>query len=552
MKPTHYATIPHEPIIFDTTLREGMQTPGGIGGTLEERVFAANHIARFADWVELGMPANDVEYRIIDAIRQSFQENNREAGIAVLCLNRKADIDKASEVIGGYHSSLAHLFIGTSEEHTTTRFDGRWSKEDYAENIRTMVAYASAKPFTRVMFSPEDSYRTFAQSRRNFFAFVDAAIAGYEEGNPARTERLILNFPDTVGKSAISEFDLMLGRIRRRYGDAIEVSVHCHNDSDSSTQQAIEALAKGKATWLQTTFGGLGERNGIAPTEGVIAMLHTRGYLNGKRYGTQEVLKDLVPTTHAILAALGRSVPAEAIISGSRVNTTTSGIHANLVMKRTDAYHIHGDTYGPGITIEFGPTSGSTQVIPILAKLGIERQKADIERFTNRLKRKCNEEKTVLDETSVMYEAAHEFKGIIDPLVVDDYAITTRKGQKSGVELAGSYRGGRFDVRFEDNGPVEALLGALRGIVGIPIELTSHELPVIQKIPEEYLSWKAGEYPRIPHILDMHAKLQATTTITDGERQYTSSARREDSFQAIADSVIQAAVKMMTLKEAGV
>ena len=140
--------------IYDTNLREGMQTTGGIGGSLDERIYAANLISRFSDWVELGMPANDVEYKIIDAIKYSFIGSDREAGIAVLCRNKEHDIDRAEKVLEGYHKTLAHLFIGTSEEHRNSRFGGKWSKEDYVGNIEQMVEYAASKNFTRVMFSP--------------------------------------------------------------------------------------------------------------------------------------------------------------------------------------------------------------------------------------------------------------------------------------------------------------------------------------------------------------------------------------------------------------
>ncbi|MBW2965847.1 hypothetical protein KY342_01945, partial [Candidatus Woesearchaeota archaeon] len=123
-------TAQFEPVIYDTTLREGLQTPGGIGGNLAERIYAANLIARFADWVELGMPANNVDYKIIEAVKGSFIENEREAGIAVLCRNKEFDIDRAEEVLQGYHTTLAHLFIGTSQEHRNHRFKGGWTKED--------------------------------------------------------------------------------------------------------------------------------------------------------------------------------------------------------------------------------------------------------------------------------------------------------------------------------------------------------------------------------------------------------------------------------------
>jgi 2-isopropylmalate synthase len=254
--PTKTSTTNIEPIIYDTTLREGMQTPGGIGGTNRERIYAANLISRYADWVEIGMPANDVDFAIIRAIGKSFKQNSREAGIAVLCRNKQLDIDRAAESIAGFPRSLAHLFIGTSEEHRKSRFGGRWETSDYESNIRDHVAMAAAKPFTRIMFSPEDSFRTFEQSPDLFFRFVDAALEGYDTSG--REEPLVLNFPDTVGKSTIEEFcHDMLDCIVPRYEGKIEISLHPHNDSGAALQQAAVAYLSGRANWLQCVFGGL-------------------------------------------------------------------------------------------------------------------------------------------------------------------------------------------------------------------------------------------------------------------------------------------------------
>ena len=552
-----------EPVIYDTTLREGLQTPGGIGGSLAERIYAANLIARFVDWVELGMPANNVDYKIIEAVKNSFIENEREAGIAVLCRNKELDIDRAEEVLQGYHTTLAHLFIGTSQEHRNHRFKGGWTKEDYEKNIESMVEYAASKNFTRVMFSPEDSFRTFQECEEDFFDFVDAAIRGYERGSAKvdRKAKLILNFPDTVGKSTISEFNAMLEKIKEKYGDKIEISVHGHNDTASSTQQAAEVYIRGLANWLQTTFAGLGERNGITPTEGILAIIDQRGYLRNKRYGNEDVLRDLVPATHAILGALGKTVPAESIVSGSRVNTSVAGIHSDIAMKDNITYHIHGDRYGALPMIEFGPSSGGHQIVPLLQKIGIERQKSDpdVVEFTDMLKEKCNKEKRSLNETDITYEAIRFFKrGFKHPLKIYGYTLTVRRDSQPVIEIEGIYDDIHFKQKDdEDVGTVEGVVGMLSRVLNMSrrrkLQLVRFEPVVVPKIPEQYLHWEKGSFPEIPRGLDIHSDFRVTTGIKDASNGdnvvYYGTYSGEDTVKTIIESAIDAILKMESIRK---
>ncbi|MFH1181723.1 MAG: hypothetical protein V1702_02080 [Candidatus Woesearchaeota archaeon] len=536
----------NEPIIYDTTLREGMQTPGGIGGSLEERVYAANLISRFADYVEVGMPANTVDFDIISEIRKSFEENRRQAGIAVLCRLKNEEIDSAVDALAGYHNTLAHIFIGTSEEHRRVRFKGRWELSDYESGIEQVVAYSASKGFSRVMFSPEDSFRTFKESPQDFFRFVDAAVRGYGAGE----EKLILNFPDTVGLSTISEFDSMLDSIISRYGSSIEISLHGHNDRGSSIQQALDAFTKGKARWLQTTFGNLGERNGIAQTEAVIVALAERGFC---RHSADD-FKQLVPYTAAILGALGRTVPDEAIVSGSRTNVSTAGIHTDIASKDIATYHINGDKYGATPAMEFGPTSGAEQLLSLLEGIGFSFEKSDeaLKEFVDERKEQCNREKRSLSETDILYHAVKTFGDIEDPMKDVSYSIKTEKSKKTAVDLSCSYTGNKATSSSEANGAVEAIVGALDKIVSREsghLHLVQFNPSVAPKIPAKYLQWEQGKYPDVPSGLDIGSDFRLQTGIMNGSgRIYNGFASGEDTFQTIADSCIDAVVKMAAIE----
>lgn len=548
-----------EPVIYDTTLREGMQTPGGIGGSLDERIYAANLIARYADYAELGMPANEVDFKTLSAIKDSFIENSREAGIAVLCRIKEHDIDRAEEVLKGYDNTVAHLFIGTSEEHRRTRFKGKWATKDYEDNIERMVAYAASKDFKRIMFSPEDSFRTFQENPKQFFRFVDAAIRGYEKERSGRRERFILNFPDTVGKSIVSEFERMLDAIIERYRDKIEISLHGHDDSGTATPQAVEGFAARKARWLQTTFAKLGERNGIAQTEAVINQIEQRGFLKNKRYGQEESLKELGPSTIAILAALGRTVPYEALVTGYRTNVSTAGIHTDIAATNALAYHINGDRYGIKPILEFGPTSGREQLLPLLGKIGFEFDKKDtkLEEFSNILKTMSNDEKRSLTETDAMYRAVRFFGGVEDCLTDMHYKIETESGKPAMIKMRYKFNGKEGEVEYSDNGAVEAVIGALNLVINPSgdkiLHLARFEPRVVPRIPVEYLHWEKGQYPHTAIDLDVHSDLRVQTAIrntsaTNGQETYFGIASEECSFKTIADSLIDAVKKMATIE----
>src|SRR3989344_8354573 len=298
--------------LFDTTLREGFQTPGGIGASLEERVYAAALIQNYVNWVELGMPANNVDYGIIQAIRDKFLQEKYPVGIAVLARCNDMDIERSAQVMASYPQSLIHLFVGTSDEHRSHRFGGK-GKEFYIDLIRESVRKAAEKDFSRVMFSPEDSYRTFKSDPDTLLDFIGAAIEGYYRGNSSvgRQQRMVFNLPDTVGYSTISEFGKMIEQVQKRYGDVIELSVHGHNDNGMSNAQAIHMLEVHGVNWLQTTFAQLGERNGIASTDLVVKILADRGILADPRITNAENLRMLDPTMNAILWTLGKEVPQE-------------------------------------------------------------------------------------------------------------------------------------------------------------------------------------------------------------------------------------------------
>ena len=547
-----------DPIIFDTTLREGFQTPGGIGGSLEERVYVAALIQNYAHWVELGMPANNVEYNFISAIRDRFLQEKFPVGIAVLARCQDLDVERSAEVMSNYTNNLIHLFIGTSEQHRNVRFGGK-DEEFYVELISKFVEKASANPiFSRVMFSPEDSYRAWDQNPEAFMRFISAAKNGYERGNKrvGRKDSVIFNLPDTTGASTVERFCQLVERVNTEFGDEVELSIHCHNDSIMSQAQAITVYERYGLRWLQTTFAQLGERNGITPTDTTIKILADNKYLTDPRITSPENLGLLDPTTHAILWTLGRTVPKEHL---ERTNVSTAGIHTDLVIKDTGTYHIRGTKYGSQISIELGPTSGSKQVIDVLTKNKFSYEgfsKDTLEKFVDRLKSEANRNKFPVSETCILYEAYKEFLGMQDDgLKIDKYDVSTPSDGLTRLIIQGSIDGISFLKDHSSKGPIEAAVEALNYVINghlgkkSEIKLESYEPRVIPIIGEEYLHWEVGQRPKIPRQMGKDAHLCIGLSLRNGNGLYYGWASHAKSTKAEINAVIDGATKMYAIQK---
>jgi len=547
-----------QPIIFDTTLREGFQTPGGIGGSLEERVYVAALIQHYAHWIELGIPANNVDYHIISAIRDRFLQEKYPVGIAVLARCQDLDVARSAEVVSNYPNNLIHLFIGTSQQHRNIRFGGK-DEEFYTQLITRYIEKAAADPtFSRVMFSPEDSHRTWQQNPDVFMRFISAAKVGYERGNKkvGRMDSVIFNLPDTVGISTIEQFCRMIEHVQKEFGDDLELSIHCHNDSLMSQAQAITVYERYGLRWLQTTFGQLGERNGITPTDMTIKILSDNKYLTDSRITSPENLELLDPTTNAILWTLGRTVPKEHL---ERTNSSTAGIHTDLVIKDTNTYHIRGTKYGSKISIELGPTSGSKQVVDVFLKNRFSYEgfsKENLEKFVDRLKYEANKDKFPISETHILYEAYKEFLSMQDDgLKVDSYRILTLSEGLTRLRIKGSIDGTPFSKTHKSVGPVEVTMESLNSVIDehlgkkSEIKLENYWPHVIPIIGEEYLHWEVGQRPNIPRQIGKKAHFGVSLSFRNGSGLYYGLARHENSTAAEVNAVIDGMTKMYAIQK---
>lgn len=175
----------------------------------------------------------------------------------------------------------------------------------------------------------------------------------------------------------------------------------------------------------------------------------------------------------------------------------------------------------------------------------------------NRLKGMSNREKRSLTETDVIYEAVKYFSGIEDSLKDVNYKVVTTSGQPSSIQLSCVYDGERKTVECSANGAVEAVIASLDKIINVRGERTLHlarfDPRVVPKVPQEYLQWQIGEYPKTSIDLDVHSDLRVQTGIrntnaANGHKTYYGIASEEDSFKTVVDSIIDAVRKMITIE----
>jgi len=308
--------------IFDTTLRDGEQSPGATM-TTEEKIQVAEQLVRLnVDIIEAGFPATSPGDLI--AVRE-IARRTRGVAIAGLARANTRDIDAAWEGIREADRPVIHVFIATSEIHLKHKL--KLNKEEALHQVKRMVAYARNLSPT-VEFSAEDATR----SEWDYLCRVcEAAI-----GAGATT----INLPDTVGYTLPHEYETLFRYLRERVPgiDDVVMSAHCHNDLGMGTANTLAAIKAG-ARQVEVTVNGLGERAGNTAMEEVVMALRTRPDAFGNistRINTQEFL----PTSQLVSQLTGIPVQPNKAVVGANAFSHEAGIHQDGMLKNRMTYEI--------------------------------------------------------------------------------------------------------------------------------------------------------------------------------------------------------------------
>jgi 2-isopropylmalate synthase len=448
--------------IFDTTLRDGEQSPGA-SLTSAEKVEIARQLGRLGvDIIEAGFPAASPDDHA--AVTMIAREIGKEEGpvIAGLARAHRSDIDAAWSAVQHAAKSRIHTFLATSDLHMQHKL--QMSREEVVARVREMVAYARSL-CEDVEFSPEDGSRSDPEF------LVEVLTAAIEAG--ATT----LNVPDTVGYAMPEEYGQLISRLIEETPGSDDViwSVHCHDDLGVATANTIAGIRAG-ARQAEVTVNGIGERAGNTSLEEVVMAFHTRQPLYGL---TTHIKTHQISRTSRMVSSLtGMPVPPNKAIVGSNAFAHEAGIHQHGMLQNQQTYEIMTpETVGvPKSKLVLGKHSGRHAFRARLEKMGYELTEQECDEAFRHFKDLADRKKTITDadlQALVTEEIAspEEIFSLIDLQVACGRpgmsTATVRLNGPDGVEeVAASVA----------PGPIDAAFHAIDEVVSVPARLVEFDV----------------------------------------------------------------------------
>ncbi|WJW76163.1 2-isopropylmalate synthase [Thiohalobacter sp. IOR34] len=442
-------------IIFDTTLRDGEQSPGA-SMTREEKVRIARALERMrVDVIEAGFPiASPGDFEAVQAVAQAV----RESTVCGLARALDKDIDRAGEALRDAARGRIHTFIATSPIHMKMKL--RMEPEQVIE--QAVQAVRRARRYTDdVEFSPEDAGR----SEPDFLCRVLEAVIEAGAGT--------VNIPDTVGYNLPHQFGELIRSLRERVpnSDKAVFSVHCHNDLGLAVANSLSAVLNG-ARQVECTINGLGERAGNAALEEVVMAVRTRQdvFACDTRLDTTQI----VPCSRLVSSITGFPVQPNKAIVGANAFAHESGIHQDGVLKSRETYEIMRaeDVGWSANRIVLGKHSGRNAFRTRLAELGIEfaSEEALNEAFA-RFKVLADKKHEIYDEDlqALVTEANLEAENERFRLIA--LRVCSETGETPSADVTLLVDGEERQASETGGGPVDAAFRAIEAIVHSGTEL---------------------------------------------------------------------------------
>ncbi|OGI51322.1 MAG: 2-isopropylmalate synthase [Candidatus Muproteobacteria bacterium RIFCSPHIGHO2_02_FULL_65_16] len=437
-------------IIFDTTLRDGEQSPGA-SMTRDEKVRIARQLERMrVDIIEAGFPvASPGDFEAVKAVAAAITES----AVCALARAVEKDIDRAAEALRPAKRARIHTFIATSPIHMQNKL--RMTPEQVLE--RAVWAVRHARRYTDdVEFSPEDAGR----SEIDFLCRVlEAVIAA-----GART----VNIPDTVGYNLPHQFGALIKTLIERVpnsGEAI-FSVHCHNDLGLAVANSLSAVLNG-ARQVECTINGLGERAGNAALEEIVMAVRTRRDLFA--CDTRLDTTQIVPASRLVSSITGFPVQPNKAIVGANAFAHESGIHQDGVIKKRETYEIMRaeDVGWAANRMVLGKHSGRNAFRQRLSELRIEfKTEQELNAAFERFKDLADKKHEIFDEDlqALVTEADLEHENEHFRLVA--LRVCSQTGEVPHADVTLAVNGAEKKGAAEGSGPVDAAFKAIDSIVG--------------------------------------------------------------------------------------
>ncbi|MFW2387053.1 MAG: 2-isopropylmalate synthase [Polyangiales bacterium] len=453
--------------IFDTTLRDGEQSPGATM-TSSEKLEVAKTLSRLGvDVIEAGFAAaSPDDLRAVKNIAEAVGVTGVEGRpasepptICSLARAHKPDIDKAAEAVSPAKHGRIHTFIATSPIHREHKL--RMSRDQVLAKIGEMVAYA--RSFCEdVEFSPEDAGRT----EMDFL--YEALQAAIEAG--AST----LNIPDTVGYTIPGEFGGRIAMLRENV-PGIEnavISVHCHNDLGLAVANSLSAVQNG-ARQVEVAINGIGERAGNASLEEVVMALRVRRDMYGIE--TQVDTTQLTRASRLVSKVTGMVVQPNKAIVGANAFAHEAGIHQDGMLKHEETYEImRPETVGAGKTqLVLGKHSGRHAFANRLAELSYPVSGDGLDKAFARFKKLADKKKTITDADLValvsdeLYQPKEYWK-------LEKIQVGCGTGMPTATVRLTGPSGQTQTAADVGTGPVDAVYKAIQSLVHVPADLLEY------------------------------------------------------------------------------
>jgi 2-isopropylmalate synthase len=451
-------------IIFDTTLRDGEQSPGA-SMTKDEKLRIARQLERLkVDVIEAGFAASsngdfDAVKAIADAIKDSI--------VCSLARANDRDIARAAEALKGAKRARIHTFIATSALHMEKKL--RMTPDQVLEQAKLSVRFARNLA-ADVEFSPEDGYR----SDIDFLSRVLEAVIA--EG--ATT----INIPDTVGYAVPELFGQFIRQLRERVPNSDKAiwSVHCHNDLGMAAANSLAGVKIGGARQIECTINGLGERAGNCSLEEVVMAVRTRRDYYGLDVGIDT--SQIVPASRLVSQTTGFVVQPNKAVVGANAFAHASGIHQDGVLKARDTYEIMRaeDVGWAANKIVLGKLSGRNAFKQRLHDLGIEMQsEAEVNAAFARFKDLADRKSDIFDEDILALVMDESVTAEQEHYRLLSLSQRSETGERPHATVG--FAAGAVEHRADSdgNGPVDASLKAIESKVHSGAELLLYSVNAI-------------------------------------------------------------------------
>jgi 2-isopropylmalate synthase len=453
-------TDPNRVIIFDTTLRDGEQSPG-CSMNLAEKLEMARALRDLGvDIIEAGFPiASPGDFESVQAIAREIHGPT----IAGLARCNPADIDRAADALKEATKKRIHVFLATSAVHR--EFKLKMSREEILQRAKEGVTRAKGH-VEDVEFSPEDAART----ELDFLAEVcEIAI---EAG--ATT----LNIPDTVGYAVPSHYADIIRYLKKnvRGSDKVVYSVHCHNDLGLAVANSLAALLEG-ARQVECTINGIGERAGNTALEEIVMAMRTRQDFYNLTTGINTRL--LCPTSRKLSNVTGMHVQRNKAIVGQNAFAHEAGIHQDGMLKNRSTYEIMKpeDVGIPSTDLVLGKHSGRHALKQRIQDLGYSVDETQIQRVFEAFKVLADRKKSIYDADIEALVENQLHSGTSEAWTLVNFTCSASFGVPPTAAVTLKHADGRTVCEpAVGDGPVDAVLKSIQRGTGIDLKVTDYKV----------------------------------------------------------------------------